>query len=148
MDPANIIKKLTPRERELMEVVYKLGEATAVDVMEHLPGSPNNATVRSMLKVLVEKGSLQFANVKGVYLYRPTVPLDQVRKSALDYVMSAFFEGAEASAVLSILKRKDSQLSDEDRKRIMAMIEEIRVPFTGSFSSPFPVLMKFPILFQ
>lgn len=120
------LKELTRRERQIMEIVYRLGRATATDVMAGLPGRPANATVRTMLGVLEEKGYLRHETEKGKYIYFPTIPLASARKSALDGVLETFFKGAEAAAVISILTKAEANLTDEERKRILELIEETR----------------------
>ena len=96
------IKELTRRERQIMEIVYQMGKATAAEIVADLPGKAVNATVRTMLAVLEEKGYLKHEREKGRFIYSPTIPLKRARKSALDHVMETFFKGAEASAVVSI----------------------------------------------
>ena len=124
MDRKPDLNELTRRERQIMEIIYLLGSATAVDVMEHLPGRPVNATVRTMLNVLEEKGYLRHESVKGKYVYHPTIPLKNARKTMLENVLETFFRGAEAAAVISILQKKDARLSDEDREMILKLIRE------------------------
>ena len=124
MDKKTDWKELTRRERQIMEIVYRLGRATAIEVMEHLPGKPANATVRTMLSLLEEKGYLRHETEKGKFIYFPTVPLTSARKTALDNVLETFFKGAEAAAVISILKKADANLTEEERKMILDLIEE------------------------
>ena len=118
------LSDLTRRERQIMEIIYRRGRATAVDVMGGLPGKPVNATVRTMLGVLEEKGYLRHESDRGRYVYYPTIPLTKARKSALYNLLETFFKGAEANAVISILKRSDATLSDEERDRIIELIRE------------------------
>lgn len=118
------LNELTRRERQIMEIIYQLGRATAVEVMKSLPDRPVNATVRTMLNVLEEKGYLRHETEKGRYIYHPTIPLKNARKTVLDNVLETFFKGAEADAVISILKKKDALLTDEERKMILELIEE------------------------
>ncbi len=118
------IKELTRRERQIMEIIYRMGNATAVDVMNNLPGRAVNATVRTMLAVLEEKGYLKHERDKGRYIYSPTIPLKSARRSALDHVMETFFKGAEGSAVVSILKKSESKLSEDEVKAILDLIEK------------------------
>lgn len=115
---------LTRRERQIMEVIYRRGTATAVDVMEELPGRPVNATVRTMLGVLEEKGFLRHENDRGRYVYHPTIPVAKARNSALDNLLETFFRGAEGSAVISILGRSEANLTDEERERIIDLIRQ------------------------
>ena len=126
VDKKTDLKELARRERQIMEIVYRLGRATAIEVMEHLPGRPANATVRTILNVLEEKGYLRHETEKGRYIYCPTIPLNSVRKTALDNVLETFFKGAEAAAVISILKKAEANLTDEERKMILDLIEESR----------------------
>ena len=118
------LNDLTRRERQIMEIIYRQGSATAVGVMEGLPGKPVNATVRTMLSVLEEKGFLRHESERGRYVYYPTIPLTKARKKALDNLLETFFRGSEANAVISILKRSDARLSDEERERIIDLIEK------------------------
>ena len=120
------LSDLTRRERQIMDAVFKLGSATAVEVGEHLPGKPVNATVRTLLNVLETKGYLRHKVVKGRFIYSPTISTSEVRKNMLRHVMETFFRGAEASAVISILKESDSSLSDKDKEEILKLISDSR----------------------
>ncbi|MCK4349869.1 MAG: BlaI/MecI/CopY family transcriptional regulator [Candidatus Krumholzibacteria bacterium] len=116
------LNDLTRRERQIMDIVYRMGNATAVDVMERLSDNPVNATVRTMLSVLEEKGFLWHESEKGRYVYYPTIPLTSARNKVLDNILETFFRGAEANAVISILKKSEAKLSDEERKMIIDLI--------------------------
>ena len=120
------INELTRRERQIMEVIYGMGKATAAQVVENLPGKAVNATVRTMLGVLEDKGYLMHEKEKGRFIYSPTIPLKQARKKALDHVVETFFKGAEASAVISILKKGEANLSDGDADMIIELIKKSR----------------------
>lgn len=120
------LDELTRRERQIMEVIYRLGNASAADIVDELPGQPNNATIRTMLGVLEDKGFLRHETVKGRYIYSPTIPLNQARKTALNHVLETFFKGSEASAVISVLKKSDSRLSKEDAELILELINKSR----------------------
>lgn len=120
------INELTRRERQIMEVIYRLESATAADIVQNLPDKPKNATVRTILGVLEEKGFLRHETVKGKFIYHPTIPLNQARKSALNQVLDTFFKGAEANAVISILKKSESNLSQDDVALILELINESR----------------------
>ncbi len=118
--------ELTRRERQVMDVVYRLGSATAVDVVDGLPGKPVNATVRTLLGVLEEKGFLRHETVKGRFIYQPTLPASKVRKSMLRHVLKTFFRGAEASAAIAVLKESEASLSDQDREEILRLVNRSR----------------------
>ena len=120
------LQALTRRERQIMEIIYQRGSATAGDVMGGLPDKPVNATVRTMLGVLEEKGYLRHERAKGKYIYYPTISLQSARRKLLHNVVDTFFKGAEAAAVISILQNKDANLTEEERERILDLIEESR----------------------
>ena len=120
------LSDLTRRERQIMDVVYREGKASAAEVAAQLPDTPSNATVRTLLGVLEEKGFLRHETVKGKFIYYPTIPLAQAQRTALDQVLDTFFQGAEASAVISILKKSDASLSDEDAELIIDLINKTR----------------------
>ncbi len=120
------INELTRRERQIMHVIYRLGKATAVEVMDNLPDNPVNATVRTMLNVLEDKGFLRHDTRKGRYIYSPTIPLNSARDTALTNVLDTFFRGAEARAAISILKKSEAKLSDEERKALLDLIQRTR----------------------
>ncbi len=120
------LNELTKRERQIMDAIYRLGSATAVEVMENIPGKPVNATVRTMLNVLEDKGYLKHESVKGKFIYSPTIPLKSARNSMLEHLMKTFFDGAEASAVISILKKSEANLSEEEAKMIIDLIDRSR----------------------
>ena len=120
------LDELTRRERQIMDVIYRLGRASAADVVDNLPGRPNNATIRTMLGVLEEKKYLRHETEKGRYVYFPTIPLHQARRTALNQVMETFFKGSEANAVISILKKSDANISDDDVEMILELIEKSR----------------------
>jgi len=120
------LNELTRRERQIMEIIYRLGRTSAVEVTQKLPGRAVNATVRTMLSVLEEKGYIRHETKKGKYIYFPTIPLRNARRTALENVLGTFFRNAEADAVIAILKNKDAKLTDEERKTILEIIEESR----------------------
>jgi predicted transcriptional regulator len=120
------LDELTRRERQIIEVIYRIGKVSAADVVDNLPGEPNNATIRTILSVLEEKGFLQHETIKGRFIYYPTIPLHQARRTALNQVLETFFKGSEARAVISILKKSDSDLSKDDAEMILELINRSR----------------------
>lgn len=126
MNAESHLNELTRRERQIMNVIYRLGRATAVDVVANLPGKPNNATIRTILGVLETKGHLKHETVKGRFIYAPTVSAARVRKSMLKQIVETFFRGAEGHAVISILKEAEADLSEDERTEILRLIERSR----------------------
>src|SRR6266550_5190767 len=90
---------LSRRERQIMDVLYRRGRATAADVMEALPGDPHSSTVRTQLRVLEEKGHVRHEEEGLRYVYMPAVARHAARKSALRHVIDTFFDGSEARRV-------------------------------------------------
>lgn len=120
------LSDLTRRERQIMEVVYQFQKVSAAEIVEHLPGEHKNATIRTLLGVLEEKGFLRHESVKGKYIYYPTIPIQKAARAALDQVLETFFKGSEARAVISILKKSDATLTDGDVESILDLIERSR----------------------
>ena len=117
---------LTRRERQIMDVLYRRGRATAADVMADLPGEPNSSTVRTQLRVLEDKGHVLHEDEGLRYVYAPAVPRHAARKSALKHLVETFFDGSAQQVVAAVLGGEASRLSDEDLERISELIEKAR----------------------
>ena len=118
------------RERQIIEVVYRLGRASVSDVLEALPNPPTYSTVRAMLGKLVGKGLLTQEVDGPRYLYRPAVPAERARKTAMRQLVDTFFDGSVDRAVVALANLSDADL-DPDRldalaKRIRAARQEGR----------------------
>ena len=109
-----------------MDVLYRLGRATAADVMAELPGEPNYSTVRTQLRVLEDKGHVRHEEEGGRYVYAPAVPRHAARKSALKHLVETFFDGSAEQVVAAVLGGEASRLSDEDLERISGLIDKAR----------------------
>lgn len=117
---------LTKRERQIMDILYRRGRATAGEVMEELSGTPNYSTVRTQLRVLEEKGHVTHEEEGLRYVYTPAVPRTSARKSALRHLVDTFFDGAPENAVAAILGGEGSKLSDEQLDRIADLVKKSR----------------------
>ena len=117
---------LTKRERQIMDVLYRLGRATAADVLAALPGSPHYSTVRTQLRVLEEKGHVRHESDGLRYVYVPTLGRNTARKAALRHLVDTFFDGSAASAVTALLGRDVGKLSDDELDRIEALLKSSR----------------------
>lgn len=113
---------LSRRERQIMDVLYRRGRATAADVMQDLPGDPHSSTVRTQLRVLEEKGHVRHEEEGLRYVYVPAVPRHAARKSALRHLVETFFEGSTEKAMAALLGREGSRLSDDELDRIAELI--------------------------
>jgi predicted transcriptional regulator len=119
-------KDLSRRERQIMEIVYREGEATAADVLAALPDPPSYSGVRAMLRILEDKGHLEHRHDGPRYLYTPTVSRERARKSALKQVVETFFEDSADQAMAALIDLSAADLSEDDLDRLSAMIESAR----------------------
>ena len=117
---------LTKRERQIMDVLYRLGRATAADVLAALPGSPHYSTVRTQLRVLEEKGHVRHESDGLRYVYVPTLARHTARKAALRHLVDTFFDGSAAGAVTALLGRDAGRLSDDELDRIETLLKSAR----------------------
>jgi BlaI family penicillinase repressor len=117
---------LTRRERQIMDIIYRRGRATAGEVMDDLSGHPNYSTVRTQLRVLEDKGHVRHEELGLRYVYAPAVPRSAARKSALRHLMDTFFDGSAEQVVAAVLGGEATRLSDEDLKRIADLVAKAR----------------------
>jgi predicted transcriptional regulator len=117
---------LSRRERQIMDVVYARGEASAADVHADLPDPPSYSAVRALLAILVAKGHLRHRSEQGRYIYAPTRRRAQVGRSALRRVLDTFFEGSLEKAVAALLNGSDTRLSPEELQRLGQLIQQAR----------------------
>src|SRR5499427_4147485 len=105
---------LSRRERQIMDVLYRRGRATAAEVMAELPGEPNYSTVRTQLRVLEDKGHVRHEEEGLRYVYAPAVPRHAARKSALKHLVDTFFDGSAEKVVAAVLGNEAAKLSDAE----------------------------------
>ena len=117
---------LSRRERQIMDIVYAQGEASAADVHAALPDPPSYSAVRALLAILVEKGHLKHRSEQGRYIYVPTRRRAQVGRSALRRVLDTFFEGSLEKAVAALLNGADANLSEDELQRLGQLIQQAR----------------------
>ena len=117
---------LSRRERQIIDILYRRGRATANDVMADLPGDPSYSTVRTQLRVLEEKGHVRHEEQGLRYVYLPTVPRHAARRAALRHLVDTFFEGSAAKIVTALLDSDASRLSDVELDRIAALVAAAR----------------------
>jgi|SRR5688500_11010731 predicted transcriptional regulator len=117
---------LTRRERQIMDILYKLGRATANEVMKEFPGEPHYSTVRTQLRVLEEKGHVIHEEHGLRYVYMPAVPRRAARKSALRHLVDTFFDGSAEQVVAAVLGGEGSKLSEEELDRIAELVAKAR----------------------
>ena len=117
---------LSRRERQIMDVIYQHGQATAMEVMEGLPRPPSYSAVRALLRVLEGKGHLKHAKRGAKYVYRPTVSRWRAARTALRRVLTTFFDGSPERAVAALLDVSDTRLSSRELDRLTRMIGQAK----------------------
>ena len=117
---------LSRRERQIMDILYRLGRATAADVRASLPDPPSYSAVRAHLRILEEKGHVQHESEGPRYVFAPTVPRDAARRSALKGLLRNFFEGSREQMVATLLDMSGKDLGQDELERLAALIEQAR----------------------
>jgi BlaI family transcriptional regulator, penicillinase repressor len=117
---------LSRRERQIMDVLYKLGQATVAEVLNKLAEKPSYSTVRAQLRVLEEKGHLRHGEHGLRYVYVPTVPRDVARRSALRHLVETFFDGSTEKVVTALLGGEVTHISPDELDRISRLISKSR----------------------
>src|SRR4051812_33331225 len=116
--------QLSRRERQIMDVIYRRGRATAAEVLQDLPDPPSYSAVRALLRLLEEKGHAHHEQDGPRYVYLPTVNRERARRSALTHVVRTFFDGSATDAVAALLD--GDALEGAELDRLSALIEQAR----------------------
>lgn len=114
------------RERQILDVLYRCGRATAAEVQRELPDSPSYSAVRATLRILEEKGHVRHEEQGPRYVYLPTVSRELARQSAMRQLMETFFHGSPAQAVVAMLDESASRISPDELDRLAQLIEQAR----------------------
>ena len=117
---------LTRRERQIMDVLYKLERATVAEVLAQITGQPSYSTVRAQLRVLEDKGHVRHEEHGLRYVYVPTVARDVARRSALRHLVETFFDGSSEKLVAALLGGEVARISPEEFDRIARLISKSR----------------------
>ncbi len=118
--------QLTRRERQIMDIVYRRGRATAAEVLAALPDPPSYSAVRALLRILEEKGNLRHQQEGPRYVFLPTLARDKARRSALKQIVQTFFDGSADQAVAALLDMSQPRLSQADLDRLVRLIGKAR----------------------
>ncbi|HET7231508.1 MAG TPA: BlaI/MecI/CopY family transcriptional regulator [Longimicrobium sp.] len=116
------------RERQIMDVVFRLGRATAAEVLAGLPDPPSYSAVRGMLRLLEDKGYLRHEQDGPRYVYLPTTARDEASRSALAHLLRTFFDGSRENAVAALLDMEDEPLDPAEYARLKTLLENAREP--------------------
>ncbi len=117
---------LSRREREVVDILHRLGQATALDVHEAMPSAPTYSAVRSTLRILEEKGQIKHVEDGKRYVYVPAEPRQTAARSALDQVVNTFFGGSLEGVVRTYLSNAETSVSDEELDRLSELIEQAK----------------------
>jgi BlaI family penicillinase repressor len=117
---------LSRRERQIMDVLYAAGRASAQEVLDALPDPPTYSTVRALLRVLEDKGHVRHEQDGPRYVFVPVVARETARRSALRRVLDTFFDGSAEQAVAALLDLQSSKLDPQELDRLVKLIEKAR----------------------
>ena len=122
MEKKNYLR-LSNRERQIMDILYRDGRATAAEVHEKLPDPPSYSAVRATLRILEEKGQVRHEQDGPRYVFRAAVARDKAKRTAVRHLVSTFFDGSTELAVATLLDESASQLSEDDFKKLKKLID-------------------------
>ncbi|MHB8636123.1 MAG: BlaI/MecI/CopY family transcriptional regulator [Fimbriimonadaceae bacterium] len=117
---------LSKREQQIMELIYERDHVTANDLVDQLPGSPSNSTVRTLLRILESKGHVTHHEGDGKFIYLPVTPRRFAARSALSGVVKTFFEGSVADAVAALISQDAAKLSDDELEHLHRLIQRAK----------------------
>lgn len=115
---------LTRREREIMDILYRRGRATAAEVLEDMADPPTYSAVRALLRILEDEGHIKHVQDGPRYIYMPAVARNDARKSALTHVVTTFFDGSVEQAVATLVEK--SKLSKDELERLAQLIDKAK----------------------
>ena len=118
------LNELSRRERQIMDVVYGRGTATAAQVREAMPNPPSYSAVRALLRVLEDKGVVQHKQDGPRYIYAAIVKRDRVKTSALKHLMQTFFDNSAENVVSALIDISGAELNDDEYRRLRALIDQ------------------------
>ena len=117
---------LSRRERQIMDLLFRVGRATAADVLAGIPDPPSYSAVRALLRILEDKGHVRHEEEGRAYVYFPTTRKETARKSALQHLLRTFFDGSTEDAVAALLDLKGPRMSGDELERIERLVEQAR----------------------
>jgi BlaI family penicillinase repressor len=119
-------RDLSRRERQILDILYKNGRATAAEVQAALPEPPSYSAVRALLRILEEKGHVRHEQDGPRYVYLPTVARDNAKRSALRHILQTFFDGSAEQAISALLDESSAKLSSAELDRLARLIDGAR----------------------
>ena len=123
---SNDHRDLSRRERQILDIIYQRGQATAAEVQAALPEPPSYSAVRALLRILEDKGHVRHDQDGPRYVYLPTVPRDNAQRSAMRHLLQTFFDGSAEQAISALLDDSSARLSGAELDRLARMIDTAR----------------------
>lgn len=118
--------ELSRREREILEILYRLESASAAEVLQAMADPPSYSAVRAHLRILEEKGHVSHSRQGQRYIFAPTVPREKARRSALRGLLRNFFSGSREEVVATLLEMSPDDMSDDELARLAELIDRAR----------------------
>ena len=115
--------EMSRRERQIMDILYRLGQASAKEVLENLPDPPSYSAVRALMATLESKGMVKHSKDSRRYIYKPAITEKRARRSAISNLLSTFFDGKPDRLVAALLDPKDMQLKKEEIRKIREALD-------------------------
>ena len=131
MSARHPLDQLGRRERQIMDILFRLGRATAAEVQAALGEPVSNSAVRGMLRLLASKGHVAHEQDGPRFVYFPTHPSEDVQRSALRHLVSTFFRSSPSSAMAALIDLSEEPLSDAEYARLARLLEQAREPGEG-----------------
>jgi BlaI family penicillinase repressor len=125
-EAVSALSGLSRRERQIMEILFQRGKASASEVREAMADAPSYSAVRAMLRILEEKGHLKHQEEGLKYVYTPTVGRDKAKRSAVKHLLDTFFNGSPEQTMAALLDVSSTRLTREELDRMSAMIEKAK----------------------
>ena len=119
-------ESLSRRERQIMDIVYRRGQATAAQILAEMSDPPSYSAIRALLRILVDKKHLQHREDGPRYVYHPTLDPDRVSKTAVRHLVRTFFDNSASSAVAAMVGMYEDRLTDEDLDKLERLIDKAR----------------------
>ena len=119
-------RNLSRRERQIMDILYRRGSATAAEIHQQLPDRPSYSAVRAKLRVLEEKGHVRHEAQAARYIYSPVVPRERAKESALKHLLATFFDNSAEQAISALLNLKSARVSKEKLDELSDLIRRAR----------------------
>ena len=120
------LNELSRRERQIMDVLFREGQATASEVQSAMPDAPSYSAVRALLRILEDKGHIRHEQDGPRYIYKPVIARERAKRSAMRHLLHTFFDGSHEQAVAALLDEASTALSDTELDRLAKVIERHR----------------------